>query len=74
MKTAILILAIYLMGAVTSYVLGKKYSKKVDNKYTISDRAANVWISMFSWFGVLAFIIILFGDWYEKNKNNPAKW
>lgn len=42
MKTAIVIISIYLAGFILCYVLGRYYSKKHNVEYTISDRVENL--------------------------------
>lgn len=74
MKVGILILAIYLIGVVVSYLLFRRYSKKHLPQYTIAERIINIKSSVFSWIGVLAAMIMMYQDWYKENKTKPVKW
>ncbi len=71
-----MILLIYITGFVYTYWLIKRTHKRKNWNTTWSDIALRVFISFFSWIGVISVLSVNFikGD-YTSNKNSkPPKW
>ncbi len=70
--------AIYLVGFICAYLLGKMTFKRQFNKWTIGNRNFHLLMSLFSWVSVIALTCIIFIDSMhtKKSKKNDkqANW
>jgi len=71
MKKKILIAAIYLSGCVVTYICIKNHILDTKKKYTVSDKRMNLFTSVFSWVGFLAYEASLFVTYKD---DTPANW
>jgi hypothetical protein len=79
MKTTLIIILIYIVGYVLSYILGRMCYKHLnEGVWTIGDRSTWLKRSFLSWLLVMASLIYVFANMIpdkEKFKDNtPAKW
>lgn len=62
---------IYIFGCIGSYFLAKKEIIKDGMEWSISDRRKGIFLSLFSWFSILAILIQVF---LYHDQDRPAKW
>jgi hypothetical protein len=79
MKTTLIIILIYIVGYVLSYILGRTCYKHLnEGVWTVGDRITWLKRSFLSWFFVMASLIYVFANMIpdkERIKDNtPAKW
>lgn len=66
---------IYIIGFVVTYLIGRYTGRKILKTYDWTFVILNVFISLFSFFGAIAFLMILFFEVIsEADFKNPPKW
>ena len=75
----LLIILIYLVGCILTYLLFRyDWKKTFNNRWTIGDRRFALTISIGSWIGVVVGLSIIIPKFimrnYKVDSNKPAKW
>jgi hypothetical protein len=67
---------VWFVGGVIAYLLFKKATKRMFDKWTFGDMVNTIFMALFSWVCVLAIFFMCFEDiTYDCNFwNKPAKW
>lgn len=69
-----LTLLIYLIGSLLFYILFRKEVKAKFGEWLIHDRAVALFLSIFSWIGIIMFLLIKSFVIFIENSDKDAKW